>query len=871
MIGSTISHYTIVEKLGEGGMGEVWKARDTRLHREVALKILTATHASDPDRLRRFEAEARAVAALNHPNVLSLYDVGVHEGKPFLVAELLYGRTLRELLEDGAMPERKAIEYGVQILKGLSAAHQKHLVHRDLKPENVFLTKDGHIKILDFGIAKSLEAPVDETKTQLLETQTALVVGTAGYMSPEQVRGREIDSRSDLFSFGSLMYEMLSGRRAFRGASLGETMSAILKDDPEPLTTLGISPALDRVVFRCLEKEPNDRFGSARDTSYALEAATGSGLLRPIVATSIPLRRWMPVGVALLAGLIIGVPLARWFGPSIPTEPPSFRYMTYSGRDSSPAASPDGRTIAFASERDGVSRIWLKQRTGGTEAPLTDGPDDAPRFSPDGTELLFTRNEGPLTTLYRVAVLGGVPRRIVENAVHGDFSPDGKQVAFVRWQDRNGRSGSVLGIVNADGSEPREIAVIPDSRVELPRWSPDGKRIAAVGSVQGGFRKNIYVTTLEGKLNVIDTKRELGISGLAWLPDNHTVVYLRGDYSAGAQSELVHHDLDRDTMDAVNWPHKSRTVDIAGNGELLFDTASNRINLREIVIDGRAAGTQHWITRGISMDRQPAYSSDGSKVVFTSDRAGSTDIWQIELANGKLMRLIDHPAEEIDPAFGRTNIVFSSSRDGHYEIFIADADGGRPRQVTRDGVDAENATMTPDGEWIVYASAHPERLGLWRVSPDGGRSRRLTSGTHYNPEISPDGKRVLYVSSPAPSQNKIRVIDLETGVDQNFEIVCDVLKRTQVVIGRARWRPDGKAILFLGQDERGVHGIFEQAFEPGKDTSATRKQLAAFDPELVTESFAVSPDGKRLMIAAWDQLSSIVLAEKLPAIHRAPR
>jgi serine/threonine protein kinase/Tol biopolymer transport system component len=870
MIGRTITHYTVLDKLGEGGMGEVWKARDTRLDREVALKILTSANAGDPDRLRRFEAEARAVAALNHPNILSLYDVGVDEGKPFLVAELLEGRNLRQIVDNGPLPPRKTVEYGLQILAGLAAAHQKGIIHRDLKPENVFVTRDGHLKILDFGIAKTLEDERDDSETRTLRTDTAFVVGTAGYMSPEQVRGREVDARSDLFSFGALLYEMLTGRRAFEGGSAIETMHSVLSGDPPPAP--GIPPALERVIYRCLEKNPEERFGSARDAAFALEAASGSSARQPAVRSWAPLwRRWWPGLAGLVLGLLLAVPLGWWLGIGRAPDPPVFRYLTYSGRDSSPAFAPDGKTLAFRSERDGTPRIWLKQVSGGSEAPLSEGPDDAPRFSPDSSEVLFARNEGDRTSLYRVPVLGGSPRRVVEDAVHGDFSPDGKQVAFVRWLVRKGRSVSVIGVVNADGSNPREIAEVPFSRVELPRWSPDGTRIAAVGSIQGGFRKNIHVATLTGKLTTLDTKRELGISGLAWLADNDTVMYVRGDYTAGAGSELIRHRLSNDSLTAVPWPHKSRCIDLSPAGLLLFDTASNRTNLREYVLDDRARGAQHWVTRGISMDRQPAYSPDGQKVLFTSDRSGSTDIWQIELPTGRLTRLVDHEAEEIDPAYGPNGIVFSSSRAGHYEIFAADPDGSRPRQITRDGVDAENATMTPDGEWIVYSSAHPERSGIWRIGSDGTRSHRLTSGTHFNPEVSPDGKYALYVSSPKPMQNLIRVVDLETGADQNFSIACDLQKPTQVVVGRARWRPDGKAIYFLGQDERGVHGVFEQEFAPGRDTTATRRPVGAFDPETVTESFAISPDGKRLLVAAWDQLASVVLAERLPGLRRPGR
>src|SRR6201984_1110457 len=346
--------YEIIAPLGSGGMGEVSRARDTRLGRDVALKILPESFARESDRLIRFEQEARAVAALNHPNILAVFDVGQHNGSPFLVSELLEGETLRAVLEHGALPQRKAIEYAVQIAQGLAAAHEKGIVHRDLKPENVFVTKDGRIKILDFGLAKLAQKPGAEVSVTdgvtLTSSHTAagVVMGTASYMAPEQVRGQAVDPRTDIFAFGAVLYEMLSGKRAFRRDTPPETMTAVLKEDPPELTNAAhpVSPALDRIVRRCLEKNPEQRFQSAKDLSFALGALSGtdsSGAAR-IAAT----RRKIPplVWAALGLGLVIGAGVT-WFLAKPPAPATRMEFaISVSSEVSHMALSADGSMLA---------------------------------------------------------------------------------------------------------------------------------------------------------------------------------------------------------------------------------------------------------------------------------------------------------------------------------------------------------------------------------------------------------------------------------------------------------------------------------------------------------------------------------------------
>ncbi len=495
--GRRLGPYEIITALGAGGMGEVYRARDTRLNRDVAVKVLPVSFAADEAWLRRFAREAEAASALNHPNILAVFDVGADEGAPYLVSELLEGETLRARLDNGPLPPSKAIDFARQVAAGLAAAHEKGIIHRDIKPANLFVTTDGRVKILDFGLARQASgAETDVTRTSPL-TGPEVVMGTVGYMSPEQVRGVPTDSRTDIFSFGAVLYEMLAGRRAFAGPSAVETMHAILETDPPELaaTTPRSSPALLRIVGRCLEKKPEDRFHSAHDLGLALESiAAGSGFVPAPVGAVAPtsdsrLRRvgsWLAIAI-VAAGL--GAIAHQRLSLLPVSDPPVVESLTYSGHDSSPAASPDGKTIAFTSDRDGMPRIWLKQVAGGGELALTEGPDDFPRFSRDGSAIVFVRTGSENSSLYRVPLLGGDPRKLLDDVTGADWSPDGRQLAFTRWVSGD-RSGSVVGLAAADGTAPREIAFVAGRALIAPRWSPNGRTIAAVnglGNVAAGI------------------------------------------------------------------------------------------------------------------------------------------------------------------------------------------------------------------------------------------------------------------------------------------------------------------------------------------------------------------------------------------------
>ncbi|MBK9706130.1 MAG: protein kinase [Acidobacteria bacterium] len=452
-----LSHYRIVSKIGAGGMGEVYRALDTRLDREVAIKVLPADFANDPDRLKRFEQEARATSALNHPNILTVYDIGTHEGAPFIVAELLDGEELRAQLEEGAIAPKKVIEYARQIADGLAAAHEKGIVHRDLKPENLFITKDGRVKILDFGLAKlkpqKLTGGVDsEGETMKPLTNPGVVMGTVGYMSPEQVRGETVDHRSDLFSFGLILFEMLCGERAFHRETMAETMTAILKEDPPELSETNdkISPQLEKIVRRCLEKKPERRFHSAHDLGFALESlsasstTSGKNLTTHVSAiteeTVKPKRANLPMLLGGLVLLTLGV-LAGIFAYGYFRQAPMPKYeqLTFRrGLITHARFSPDGQTIIYSAEWGGKPGEIFTTRGGIGQSRSLDLKDaDVLSVSSTGELAILIKRQylGQLThkgTLARVPILGGTPREILEDVQEADWSPDGKELAVVR-------------------------------------------------------------------------------------------------------------------------------------------------------------------------------------------------------------------------------------------------------------------------------------------------------------------------------------------------------------------------------------------------------------------------------------------------------
>jgi serine/threonine protein kinase len=888
--GTRLGPYEIVSPIGAGGMGEVYRAKDTRLDRDVAVKVLPEDFLEGKEPRARFEREAKALAALSHPNIAAVYSFEEIPGsapsstRHLLVMELLEGMTLRDRLDSRPISRKQAVEYALQVAKGLSAAHEKGIVHRDLKPENVFVTKDGHLKILDFGLAKRTghEKTGDETSapTESKLTEPGVVMGTVRYMSPEQVRGLPVDHRSDIFSFGAILYELLSGKKAFKRDTAADTMSAILKEEPPEVTATGSgpSPALQRIVQHCLEKKPGERFQSARDLAFALESALGeSGQGKPSHETRSKGRSLSLLGGAagaIILLLSLGLVWTLRKSPA-PTSAVAIRLLTYSGHDTSPAVSPDGKTLAFTSDRDGQPRIWLKQLKGGGEIAITAGPDDFPRFSPDGTSVLFIHSQGGGTSLHRISLLGNDPHKVVENAAQGDWSPDGKQVAFIRLSRQQDKILSSLFLIDAAGGAEREFTRFEGELVGFPRWSPDGRHIilntpAVITS--GTLRKLFLVDVKDGSFREVRPASLGMLSAAAWVSSDEIVFMqsesMTGGGTAVSAARAFRENIQTRRQHPVFWVGSSgMTLDLFPDGRVVFDGMSGRQNLREYALDGH--GPPRWITHGTINDRQPVFAPGGEWVAFSSNRSGNLDLWAVSTRTGVVRSITDDPADDWDPCFspdGRS-LLWSSNRSGNLEIWASSPDGTGAHQVTHDGEDAQNPTQTPDGRWIVYSCANRKHPGLWKIHPDGSGAEQLAHGAVQLPELSPDGTYATYVIT-VRTESILHVIRVEDGLDVTFAVFPEPRRKTSVFPGRARWTPDSRRIIFTGQDEKGLDGVFIQDFTPGKDTTSTRRPLAGFDPDWITESLGLSPDGKRLVLSESERVFSLMIAEGVQGLGR---
>ena len=571
--------YEILAPIGAGGMGEVYRAKDTRLGRDVALKILPESFAREPERLRRFEQEARAVAALNHPNILAVFDIGQHNGAPFLVSELLEGESLREVLDAGALPQRKTLDYGVHIAYGLAAAHEKGIVHRDLKPENIFVTKDGRIKILDFGLAKLAQNAVDDPEGVTLtgsHTAAGVVMGTAAYMAPEQVRGVVVDQRADIFAFGAVLYEMLSGVRAFRRDTPAETMTAVLKEEPPEMSSPArpIPAALERTVRRCLEKSPEQRFQSARDLSFALSALSGTEVSGPVRATAelprrIPLLLWLGVGMALVA-----VAAGTWFVARRPMAMTRMEFAIAVPEEMSVshmALSQDGTMLAFVSpEQNSALPMLYVQRIGSSSVTLLQGTQGAsyPFWSPDNTYVGFFANG----KLQKMAVAGGTAQ-VLATASAGRGGSWGSKNVIIYSPDAQ----SPLQRINADGTGMAPVTLsiraAEDQSHRWPLFLPDGEHFlfwaGNFGNLKDDRSSGIYLSSLEGKerklVLLCHSSFDYDARHLFYADDQRQLVRIAFDTSAGTVSgstSVVANAVGFPTLHLLGGTHCSRKWDI---------------------------------------------------------------------------------------------------------------------------------------------------------------------------------------------------------------------------------------------------------------------------------------------------------------------
>lgn len=871
-IGSKLGPYEIIAPLGAGGMGEVYRARDAKLQRDVAIKVLPELFAADPERLARLEREAQLLASLNHPHIGAIY--GLEDSGPVkaLILELVTGPTLEDRIAAGPLPWREVVPIAQQIAEALESAHERGVVHRDLKPANIKLTDSGDVKVLDFGLAKAhdplLASAADSASptVQMGMTREGIILGTVAYLSPERTRGRPADKRADIWAFGCVVWEMLVAERTFEGETISDTLAAILKSEIDWIRLPTDTPLeLENLLARCLDRDPRTRLRDIGEARILLEGfadaalrdrGAPAGARRAELAGASSTRWWASrFGAVTLA--LLGLALAFWAGARFATEAPApaptLRYVTFGGSDREPAVAQDGRTIAFSSSRDGSSRIWLKQLSSGDEVAVTTGVDAEPRFLRDGSALLFAREENGMRSLYRVSVLGGEPRRLVKNAWSGDAAADGR-LAFSRAGSQPGAIS--LWTASPDGGSERELAQLPGRRIEGARWSADGRRIAALDNdliTVAGAGRVLLIDADTGKIS------ELFVAGSplpcppAWIRGDREILLAVPETfeRIAASTSLLAISLARGTTRSMlSVPQRLEGLAVSAAGDLLLDARSVRQNLREFEIDDATGASARWLTHGPSRDRQPVYSPDGTRIAFSSDRSGQLDLWVLLPSTGALRRFTDDSGNDWDPAWSADGrrLYWSSNRSGAYEIWGANDDGTEARQVTRDGVDAENPVLTSDGVWLLYVSANPARPGIWK--------RKLTDGSEERiwpipgvPELSPDG-RFAIVTDRVEDTSQQRILRIADGT---------VVGAPFATGRRFRFAADGRGIL--SSDSRGpaASTIQRLAFDPVRGVYGPATELWRFDRDARVETFALSPSGDRLAISLEERTSDLLL------------
>ena len=897
-LGTRLGTYEITAAIGAGGMGEVYRARDASLNRDVAIKVLPAALGGDPERLGRFKREAQLLASLNHPNIAHVYGfegATLPDGSTahFLAMELVEGEDLSERLKRGAIPIDEAIAIARQIAEGLEEAHERGIIHRDLKPANVKVTADGKVKVLDFGLAKALEGDpaMSGANSQLSHsptmsrhmTEAGMIMGTAAYMSPEQARGKPVDKRADIWAFGVVLFEMLSGTRLFAGETVSDTLAAVLKTDPDWKHLPGDTPArVTTLLHRCLQRDPRQRLRDIGDARLTLsepgDALEDQAAQRaPATAPAPAPRRVMPWVAGLVLGALLMGALDRTLLSTPPAEPPLVSSLTHSGTDSLPTASADGRMVAFVSVRDGRSRIWLKQMATGEEVALTSGPSDTyPQFSPDGSTLLFLRGAAPPFSLFQVAAVGGTARRIADGlASYIAWSPDGKRVALVRASVAGGVQDTLVTL-NLDGGDERVLARVTEFALGSLLWSPDGATIGALTFLAANGVARQSIVDFDAKGGARRTLYEPGpnsvVGAWSWSGSKALLVTEAANvFGGGGTGALRHVEIGgRPPRTLLSLQQASSGISIAGPGRVVIDALSPTQNLSLVSLAPGSKGAPVALTRGESADRQPAFSPDGARVTFSSDREGNTDVWEIDLASGSLRRLTMESAQDWDPGYSSDGkqILFSSRRTGHYEIWMAAPDGGGARQVTADGVDAENPVMTPDGRWIIYTSANPTQSGIWKIRPDGTEATHLVKGAINNAEVSPDGRWVSFLNSTTSSLRVVTLADGAAAPVADLPMLGVGLGGTAITIGRSRWI-SASTLAWVDYDtEARATRLVAQDIVPGRDTRASRRVLVQGTPDDMPESFGVSPDGRRLVVSSLRNRSNILTIEGLPGVTR---
>lgn len=831
--GTKLGPYEIQGVLGAGGMGEVYRAKDARLGRAVAIKVLPSSFAADHDRLQRFAQEARSAAALNHPNILSIFDIGDGDDtSPYVVSELLEGETLRDRLRNGALPTRKAMDYALQTAKGLAAAHEKGIVHRDLKPENLFITEDGRVKILDFGLAKLTAPDVQhngaEAPTVQAVTEPGLIMGTVGYMSPEQVRGKPADGRSDIFAFGAILYEMVSGKRAFHGETAADTMSAILKEDVPELseTARNVPPGLERIVRHCLEKSPTQRFQSTGDLAFDLESLTEvssgtskSGVqvaAKQAVAAS-SRRTLLQIAAAIVVAALIGGVGWRLGSLGGNASIPEYQQITFrTGYIDNARFAPDGSIVYEAAWEGGERQLYMSrtQDKGTRELGLKDA--DLLAISKNG-ELAVRLNTITLSgyaatgTLARVPLSGGSPREVLDDVQDADWAADGEQMAVIRRDPTTSHwhleypAGKVL--------------VDSIHWISQPKISPDGNFVAfgAHETTAGDDRGGVAVVDLNGKVKQL-TAGWASVEGVVWSPRGDEVWFSASN--SGSATNLRGVSLDGKVRTITNVPGGMWLQD-RWNDMGLMVTHQIRIGIRGIEPGGKQEHELGWLGWSGMRDMTP----DGKYILFDEEGDGGGPDYTVFMRNTD-----GSPPVRIGEGSG-----FALSADGRWAVTqpakggplsLIPTGAGVARVLTHDNISYSSARFLPDGKHLLAVGIEPSHgMRDYFIDLNDGSAKPVTPDGIVGTAVSPDAHELIVHTAEGKwglfplGGGEIRLIP---GLDRSYTLTG--------------WAPDGSSLYARKNSNRVVSvQMYKVSIAEGKVAP-----WKSFGPNLQSGVMAVS-------------------------------
>src|SRR5262245_6616686 len=899
IIGQQLGPYLLISRIGAGGMGEVYLAQDTRLRRKIALKILPAKFTADLDRLKRFVQEAQSASSLNHPNIITIYEIGQVNDVHFIATEFIAGQTLRKLITEPNHTIRDALELATQIAGPFAAAHEAGIVHRDIKPENIMVRPDGLAKVLDFGLVKLTEshptmtdphpAYADETSTR-----SGVLMGTPRYMSPEQARGQKVDTRTDIFSLGVVLYEMITGKMPFEGDSMGDVIASVLRSEPHPLSHYlpGVPQELQQIVEKTLHKDRRLRYQTAKDLQLDLKnlkenlefedklAGAHQGQSRdratvkmnvfstheisnaPAVSSVEYLlgvinrhRRGALLTLAALVMIIVGLV----FGLRKRAEPfktINITRLTTAGKAVRSAISPDGKYLVYAKNEAGKQSLWLAQVNLESNTQIVPpAPVDYQgiTFSRDGNFIYYVRSE-PEGVLYRTPTLGGAVRKLlvkVDSPI--TLSPDGKQIAFVRFDYPAGMG--VLMIAQEDGSNEKRLAARSSEntfRRTGPAWSPDGKIIAcAAENYPGSSHSVVGVTVENGAEKTLTPQRWEQVGQVAWLSDGSGLLVVGAErYSNMMQIWHISYPKGaarRVTNDLSSYLNISLTADSGS-----FTTIKSDRLMNIWVAPAGDASRAVQITTGVQREdgfRGLIWMPDG-KIVYRTFADGNANIWIMNsdgTGNTQLSTDANINLDQTITTDGRY-IVWMSRQANNRNIWRMELDGRRPKQLTH-GEGEWFPQFTPDGKWLVYQSIGNREIHrmLMKVPLDGGAPVQLTDKASWAPVLSPDGKLIAFNYRPqAGVPNQIAVISIDGGPPINTFEVPGANDRP------LRWTSDGRALVYP-VTKGGVSNLWSQALAGGPP-----KQLTDFTT-LQIFNFAWSPDGRQLALSRSDGYSDVVM------------